>query len=176
MSSCLWGGGGGGGGEGAAQVKPGQRAHLLNRLLVLLLGERMGEGAAGVGGTAVAAVARESTEPAALKAGDPPASTRAWPGSASEPELGIRDAPSRKGMDALQTSTTDSAEPLDVGMLVSAGLLAVGTGWQMLRSRLYVWIACTDAPPNEACNLSRGQEQGFQHCHMGSSSLKYLVQ
>ena len=52
----------------------GPDAHLLKRLLVLLLGEMMGEGAAGVGGTAVATVVRESTDPAALTAGDGPLS------------------------------------------------------------------------------------------------------
>lgn len=104
---------------------------------MLLLGEMMGEGAAGVGGTAVAAVVRESTDPAALTAGDEPLSMEIWSASMCEAELGP-EGPSRTGVDAVPLPSKESGAPLEAGVLGSAGPASTHAGWQTATSRLYV--------------------------------------
>ena len=67
--------------------------YLLKRLLVLLLGEMIGEGPGGVAGTCVECVKRESTDPAALGAGEGPLSSGLCSESMSEAEREGRSGP-----------------------------------------------------------------------------------
>lgn len=104
--ACLWS-------DWHAVACTHSNAHLLSRLLVLLLGEMTGEGPGGVGGTAVAIVNLESTDPAALGAGEGPRSSGLCSESMREAE---REACSEPGLPArMGVTLLASAMPFSVG-------------------------------------------------------------